>query len=158
MTEDEQELQPRIDALARQLINSAGNELFDIALEAAIDLLCWMIVEGWLSPGENVIQKAITPDYDFDDRAAMAARIGSELPDRVEKWWAKHGRSGRANGEIDPLGMRWAIENGYVDEDDLDDEERRLIEKAGEGSAQARLAAVQYFRHMRNKARSNKDE
>jgi hypothetical protein len=145
--ETEAEVQSRIDALAIKLLNTASDEGHDVALEAAIDHLYYPIVEGWLSPGEKIIEKAVSPDYDFLDRAEMAARIGSELPDRVEAWWAKHGRAGVTNGELDPLGMREAIKHGWMREEDVDEVTRGFIEAAGEGPAQARIAAVRHYKN-----------
>jgi hypothetical protein len=142
--------QPFISAVCEQLIRATftGRYNFDLSLEAAIDLLCFLITEGWLSPGE----KAVTPGYDsYADRAEMARIIGSELPERVEKWWAAHGRAGICNGDPDPLGMREHIKKGHIQMDDLDEEEQRLIEAAAAGPDQARAAAVGLIRYQRRK-------
>jgi hypothetical protein len=89
----------------------------------------------------------------------MARIIGSELPDRVEKWWAEHGRAGVVNGDPDPLGMREHIWEGRMDMDDLDEEERRLIEAAGGGPDRAREAAVELIRwQFRKIGRQPKDD
>jgi hypothetical protein len=142
--------QPFISAMCEQLIRATRTDAlnFDLSLEAAIDLLCFYLTEGWLSPGE----KAATRGYDgCADRADMARTIGSELPDRVEKWWAAHGRAGVVSGDPDPLGMREHIREGRMHMADVDEEERRLIEAAAGGPDQGRAAAVELVRYQRRK-------
>jgi hypothetical protein len=92
-----------------------------------------------LSPAE----KAVTPDHDCADRIEMAAIIGAQLLGRTEQWWAAHGRAGIDSGNPDPLGMRAHVAEGIGKLDELDAEERCLIELAERGPAQAHAAAAE---------------
>jgi hypothetical protein len=108
--------------------NSDGDAFFE-ALEATLDTLCYLITEGWLTAAEKVELPDLSeqPHYDVTDRAEMARSIGADLPERVERWAAAHGRSGDYGLGTDEQGMWELFRNGRISLDELGPERRRRL-------------------------------
>jgi hypothetical protein len=130
--------QRRVEAMREELLHVVTEPLrqltsmpdaignLGVAVDAALDTLCYLIVEGWLTAAEQAELPNLSPpnlrDIHVPDRAEQARNIGAELPARVERWAKEQGRCGDYGHGTDDKGVLRLIKQGRLHPDEFDAE------------------------------------